>query len=50
MQGFIILAIIGTENLIVTEADGWTLLQFDTCWVLIVLEKVAKKAREIYEI
>ena len=24
MQGFIILAIIGTEKLIVTEVDGWT--------------------------
>ena len=23
MQGFIILAIIGTEKLIVTEVDGW---------------------------
>ena len=45
MQGFIILAIIGTEKLIETEVDGRRLLQLDTCRVLTVLEKVAKKAR-----
>ena len=48
MQSFIILAIIGTEKLIVTEVDGrteWrTLLHLDSCWVLTVLEKAAKKA------
>ena len=44
MQGFIILAITGTEKLIVTEVDGRTLLHLDSCWVLTVLENVAKKA------
>ena len=43
MQGFIILVIIGTEKLIVTEVDRWIEGGNLFSWVLTVLDKVVKK-------